>query len=1640
MKKSKILVLALTLMLLVGVVFATVVSAYTHANSASGKALAADSWIAAPEKALVKCQGGDCDHTGCDYVYSFAIVGDTQNLNYIDAQNYTAAKAENSALTYADFTSAHMRTLYNWILNNKDSKNIQYVLGLGDITQSFKTTQTYYNDEWPLAKEALSLLDGALGYSLVRGNHDISSGLNAQFGVGTAYYNTLMALAEKNDAEGRPMAAFRDANKIEDSYRKIVTTNGDKYIIYTLEYYPTEETVAWLNETLSANSDYDAIITLHSFLNRDATFVNEFETTTPAEDAVNNNWKETATGGNVEPKELWARSLSKHANVKFIFSGHVDVEDVIVNQLQGENGNTVTCMLIDCQTIDNKKDAENNSDPAGVVTMLYVNADGTVVNVEHISTVRAAAGKDAYLKAQNQFKLTVDYGTAWTETKYGKAPTAEYDAAIFNVFIDDDTDPSTENLYFGGYNTWNDALAAIHVWNGIGGAEARAMKTYNILLNDDYTHSAGIPSKTSGSNPGNFNLDLNGKTMTLSDDGVLVPYYVATTYNTPSFTVQNGDIVMAGTEGSPMVALQCGEKSGGSYKVTLKDLDITYTSTTAGSIVGMYPGNAGYKSYMKVNVTDCNIDASAVETSATLFALNDTNDNLDTTLVISGGSIKGSTSANLKISTLNNGDSVSFASDAGGNYTPIVLNESVAPTGVYRNEKGQLLGFATESTSAPYTFNAYIALVEETPYGLIPTDVYPKESYPFVLFQNGEIVAAYATWKDFNSNIYKVNTKESNNTVLYVRDDVSVPYATYNQFRNVRYLTVDLNGHNITSEAVLFNLVCSENYKFTTNITVINGTLTAARDWAPIVAFNSGNTEDYECKFNITFNGVTLNAAEDFEGRILAEAWANGAYGSKNTITLNNCVIDATVGTVSKVFQLEEKNEQNKIDVAIVINGGKLIANKYVPLGTFSAEREEGKGSPDSLTLSSDFVLQMPSSVAHPTSGITTTAGVLNPIEMADDGTVSTYYFKSIVTKYGTIKNDYLSAVDYPFIIFKNGKYYSAGSEWNAAASGTSGVIPTAVKAASATTDVVTVLLRRDVDHHASKTANTFNTLKGVLNVDFGGYTLTTDREIFQINQKNTNDKIRLNFYNGSVIVTSRRLGAISNQHETAGTRQDLIFTFTDMYLGYKSVNGSTQYGDMINQNEGKSTTEFFCSADVIFDNCTIDLTGHTNTSTAEFAFYSAAADVDTGKHAAHVVFKGGEIRMNNNHTYILASRKTGYPDGEADTVVFEKDSNGSYTKFVMISTENVPSNVYDTEGVGIVKISENDSTAVYQVCDFVKTEYGYIPLEYTDAEKYPILIFKNGSVVATESLLSAAYTKAHAQVQGSATDVVTIYLQKDMTEVLSASFSNTEKIKGTLVIDLGGNTYTTSAKALFQINSKDVSNTPKIEIRNGRLNTVRLFALANQTTARCQHYDITFKNVTLGLTENHWNDMISTNATAKSAGYYSYVNITFEDCIFDLVTNQLLASYRLMDLANDDDNHAVNVVFKGGEIIYGNVNLTLASIKSGYSDNTHFVTGASDSDTVKFEKGANGYTVFKGATAPTNVYDSTELAFVKTADNGTYATYTLKLAALVDFNFTPKTSITLSNALVYNVYVPVNAALKSFTLNGVTYIDIASL
>ena len=57
-----------------------------------------------------------------------------------------------------------------WVVDNKTSRNIQVVVGTGDITNNNTATQ------WNIVKTAIGTLDNEVPYILPTGNHDYSGG------------------------------------------------------------------------------------------------------------------------------------------------------------------------------------------------------------------------------------------------------------------------------------------------------------------------------------------------------------------------------------------------------------------------------------------------------------------------------------------------------------------------------------------------------------------------------------------------------------------------------------------------------------------------------------------------------------------------------------------------------------------------------------------------------------------------------------------------------------------------------------------------------------------------------------------------------------------------------------------------------------------------------------------------------------------------------------------------------------------------------------------------------------------------------------------------------------------------------------------------------------------------------------------------------------------------------------------------------------------------------------------------------------------------------------------------------------------------------------------------------------------------
>ena len=296
-----------------------------------------------------------------DYAYSLAIVGDTQTVTY-----------QNPEL---------LKNIYSWIVENKDAKNIQYVIGLGDITEyGVDVGHANYNEaranaEWAAAKEAISLMDGKIPYSLIRGDgHDGIELFNQYFGNHAGYTDNI--------------AGYYEEGRIDNVYHTFKIGNVD-YLLLSLDHGTKDGPLAWANEVVAAHPTHRVIVTTHEYIRRDGSMIVTGESGAASAYDPNNNNAEV----------LWEDFLSKHHNIFMVLCGHVDSDDVVVSKQIGDYGNEVTQVLIDPQSMD----AEYAQGSKGMVAMLYFSEDGEDVQVEYYSTL-----KDTY---RPKTTFTVSYGS-----------------------------------------------------------------------------------------------------------------------------------------------------------------------------------------------------------------------------------------------------------------------------------------------------------------------------------------------------------------------------------------------------------------------------------------------------------------------------------------------------------------------------------------------------------------------------------------------------------------------------------------------------------------------------------------------------------------------------------------------------------------------------------------------------------------------------------------------------------------------------------------------------------------------------------------------------------------------------------------------------------------------------------------------------------------------------------------------------------------------------------------------------------------------------------------------------------------------------------------------------------------------------
>ena len=288
------------------------------------------------------------------YPYAFAVVGDTQYTNRGDTQNIIAG---------ADY----MGGIYQWIVDNKDTYNIQAVLGMGDIVDTSPSTldenaMAQSLKEWAHAVESIGKLNTAgIPYTLVKGNHDSISEYPEN---DTAVFeNSMKGLGYDTRVSGW----YEEGGTLANAY--ITLTVGEtKWLILTLDYNHSESEIAWAESVIQAYADHKVIVTTHAYLN------------------AKGQWLDSSDRCDLVGEDLWEMLISRYENIELVLCGHIHSNDVVVRQFKGAGNNIVTEMLIDSQSIDRDAYLAAGKAPYAMATLLLFSQDGDEVMVANYAT------------------------------------------------------------------------------------------------------------------------------------------------------------------------------------------------------------------------------------------------------------------------------------------------------------------------------------------------------------------------------------------------------------------------------------------------------------------------------------------------------------------------------------------------------------------------------------------------------------------------------------------------------------------------------------------------------------------------------------------------------------------------------------------------------------------------------------------------------------------------------------------------------------------------------------------------------------------------------------------------------------------------------------------------------------------------------------------------------------------------------------------------------------------------------------------------------------------------------------------------------------------------------------------------------
>ena len=849
-----------------------------------------------------------------------------------------------------------------------------------------------------------------------------------------------------------------------------------------------------------------------------------------------------------------------------------------------------------------------------------------------------------------------------------------------------------------------------------------------------------------------------------------------------------------------------------------------------------------------------------------------------------------------------------------------------------------------------------------TDYGVIPAAYTNASAYPFAVFGGGEFLGAYATLGDAAQKA----AEAGEGSQIILRQN-----ATASEVSGVKNVNIDLCGYTLTSLGTVFT---------NSSVTVRNGKIAI------------GNADF-----------IKMNAD------------TNTAFA----VTVENCSIDYS-SAAAGVSLVDANDAENLADVSININGGEIISDNFASYSLYALGEGDsamlGKYNGAYLTITLTSGASVPE-VSYPTAN-----GNAEFLKLETSGDKITYTLGVMnLSGYGEIPEKYASVEDYPLVVFYNGECIGAGNVWNTVAQTARGKIYGSANADK----TASIVLRRDY----TVTGRFYNTsqLGGTLVLDLGGYTMTANDYIFDGTAKHDGsgnsaetykvcDTKLISVKNGTIAIKSRAVISF-NVNTTLIKAKTFNFEFEN--ITFKLSEGYTAGTNIITDVRNDTATNK-PTANITLKNCTLDIMALRKTD--KIIFFDCSDDNGANAVDISATVIGGTMLANElDHVVFFKG------DGAGDKLVFA-GKGGAYIKLCNDTLHaSAPHSSIKLMGEGDTQLrffreSLNGRNAVYTLKEDVKTDYGYIPYEYSDANTYPFVVFSKdkeflgaysywlgsngvgGALGGVRGYLDNAWDGSS---YGDNPKEAYILMRRDYAYVSGkdTKYDNLAQTQGTIHVDLGGYMLSSGSVSypLIPAWSKGYSGAAgneifptEIIVSNGtmRHNQSGIVAMNTWDTTHTggiadKDFIITFNNVTfgfvdgadsVGLVGHIWSATTTGGAPTVAAPF----TITYNDCVFDVSTTKSKHNSALIFNINNTNFVKVTHIVNGG------------IIKSGGSAITLIKEGGSYGSSVTFNKGSDGNYITMEAplsvSVPTNAVTTPEGTkyFVQDGMVGSNAKYSL--------------------------------------------------